>query len=165
MVRGNRGNNGVALAGGSVSGYATNRALRAFRTVGEFVCVCYSIEMEDQKAEYSFEELAVWRTKLPKAKHAILPPHTNRPNPLIHKDTLFVSIFSSGAVCALDAKNGQMLWRRELPSLGSDSVHLAEAVRQNRYHALRVGTPNGRDYLVLLSVWRFWRNDLFFMGC
>ena len=82
--------------------------------------------MEDQKAEYSFEKLAVWRTKLPKIKHAILPPHTNRPNPLIHKGRLFVSVFSSGAVCALDAKNGQMLWRRELPSLGSDSVHLAE---------------------------------------
>jgi outer membrane protein assembly factor BamB len=82
--------------------------------------------MGDQKADYSFEELAVWRTKLPKAKHAVLPPHTNRPNPLIHKGRLYVSVFSSGAVCALDAKNGRMLWRRELPSLGSDSVHLAE---------------------------------------
>jgi outer membrane protein assembly factor BamB len=82
--------------------------------------------MEDQKAEYSFEELAIWRTKLPKVKHAVLPPSTNRPNPLIHKGILFVSVFSSGAVCALDTKNGQMLWRRELPSLGSDSVHLAE---------------------------------------
>jgi len=82
--------------------------------------------MENQKTEYSFEELTVWRTKLPKTKHAILPPHTNRPNPLVHKGTLFVSVFSAGAVCALDAKNGQILWRRELPSLGSDSVHLAE---------------------------------------
>jgi outer membrane protein assembly factor BamB len=82
--------------------------------------------MENQKAEYSFEELAVWRTKLPKATHAVLPPHTNRPNPLIDKGSLFISVFSSGAVCALDAKNGRMLWHRELPSLGSDSVHLAE---------------------------------------
>jgi outer membrane protein assembly factor BamB len=82
--------------------------------------------MRDHKLVYSFEELAVWRTKLPKAKHAILPPHNNRPNPLIHKSRLYVSVFSPGAICALDAKNGQMLWRRELPSLGSDSVHLAE---------------------------------------
>ncbi len=81
--------------------------------------------MEDQKLEYSFEELAVWRTKLPRAKHAILPPGTNRPNPVIYNGRLFVSVFSSGAVCALDAKNGQVLWRRELPSLGSGSVHLA----------------------------------------
>ena len=83
--------------------------------------------MADQRADYSFEELAVWRTKLPKAKHAILPPQTNRPNPLVHKGRLYVSVFSSGAVCALDAKNGRMLWRRELPSLGSDSVHIARA--------------------------------------
>jgi outer membrane protein assembly factor BamB len=82
--------------------------------------------MGDQRADYSFEELAVWRTKLPKVKHAVLPPNTNRPNPLIHKGRLYVSVFSSGAVCALDAKNGRILWRQELPSLGSDSVHLAE---------------------------------------
>jgi outer membrane protein assembly factor BamB len=82
--------------------------------------------MKDQKTEYSFEELTVWQTKLPKAKHAILPPHTNRPNPVIHKERLYVSVFSSGAVCALDRKSGRILWRRELPSLGSDSVHLAE---------------------------------------
>jgi hypothetical protein len=62
--------------------------------VGEFVWVSYSIEMEDQRAEYSFEELAVWRTKLPKAKHALLPSYTNRPNPLIHKGRLYVSVIS-----------------------------------------------------------------------
>ncbi len=81
--------------------------------------------MEDQNAEYSFEELTAWRTKLPKVKHAILPPDTNRPNPAIHKGKLFISVFSPGAVCALDAKNGKLLWRRELPSFGSDSVYLA----------------------------------------
>jgi outer membrane protein assembly factor BamB len=102
------------------------RALLVFRTVGEFMCVCYLTNMGDRKADYSFGELAVWRTKLPKAKHAVLPPHTNRPNPLIHKGKLYVSVFSSGAVCALDAKNGRMLWRRELAALASDSVHLAQ---------------------------------------
>lgn len=82
--------------------------------------------MGDEKTDYSFEELAVWRTKLPKTSHAVLPPQTNRPNPLIHKGRLYVSVFSSGAVCALDARDGRMLWRQELPSLGSDSVHLVE---------------------------------------
>ena len=82
--------------------------------------------MGHQKSDYSFDELAVWRTKLPNTKHAILPPHTNRPNPLIHNGKLYVSVFSSGAVCALDGRSGRILWRRELPSLGSDSVHWAK---------------------------------------
>jgi outer membrane protein assembly factor BamB len=107
--------------------------------------------MEDEKADYSFEELAVWRTKLPKAKHAILPPHTNRPNPLIHKGRLYVSVFSSGAICALDAKNGRMLWRRELPSLGSDSVHLA----QGKLFAKTASTLYALEPRTGTTIWSF----------
>jgi outer membrane protein assembly factor BamB len=113
--------------------------------------------MKQHKTDYSFEELAVWRTKLPRAKHAILPPFSNRPNPLIHKGKLFVSVFSSGAVCALDCKDGRLLWRRDLPSLGADSVHIAEgklfAKTASTLYALEPRT--GKNYLVLFSVGRF----------
>jgi len=82
--------------------------------------------MLDAAVPYSFDELAIWRTKLPQVKHAILPPHTNRPNPLLHAGRLYVSVFSSGAICALHSKTGKLLWRRELPSFGADAVHIAQ---------------------------------------
>ena len=75
--------------------------------------MCYLEGMKEYKSDYSFDELAVWRTELPNTKHAVLPPHTNRPNPLIHKGKLYVSVFSPGAICALDRKTGQIQWRRE----------------------------------------------------
>jgi PQQ-like domain len=37
-----------------------------------------------------------------------------------------VSVFSSGAICSLRRTTGRIQWRRELPSLGSDSVYLAQ---------------------------------------
>lgn len=100
--------------------------------------------MKEYKSDYSFDELAVWRTELPNTKHAVLPPHTNRPNPLIHKGKLYVSVFSPGAICALDRKTGQIQWRRELPHLGSDSVHLSQgklfAKTANTLYALELKT-------------------------
>jgi len=70
--------------------------------------------------------IAVWKTKLPDVKHAILPPHDDRPNPLVSDSMLYVSVFAPGAVCCLDRKTGKLVWRREIPSLASAAVHLAD---------------------------------------
>jgi outer membrane protein assembly factor BamB len=74
---------------------------------------------------YSFKELTLWRTKLPDVEHGILPPSNNRPNPLVAGNTVYASIFSPGAVCALDRETGKLVWRRELPKLAGASVYLA----------------------------------------
>ena len=72
-----------------------------------------------------FSEIAVWRTRLPGVKHAILPPHDNRPNPFIADSHLYVSVFAPGAVCALNRVTGKLIWRKEIPKLASSAVHLA----------------------------------------
>jgi outer membrane protein assembly factor BamB len=76
-------------------------------------------------ASVRFSEITVWRTKLPGVKHAILPPHDDRPNPLVADSMLYVSVFSPGAVCALNRKTGKLIWRREIPKLAGPAVHLA----------------------------------------
>jgi len=56
-----------------------------------------------------FEELTVWRTELPDVKFAVLPPGNPRPNPLLADDKLFVSVFSPGAVCALERDTRRLI--------------------------------------------------------
>src|SRR5579862_239314 len=77
-------------------------------------------------ASSHFDELRIWRTRLPKAKHAVLPPSNNRPNPLVIGDVVYVSVFSAGAVCALDRKTGKLIWRREIFRFGDAAVQLAQ---------------------------------------
>lgn len=74
---------------------------------------------------HGFDQLAIWKTQLPNAKHAILPPGNNRPNPLVAETVLYTSVFSEGAVCALDRKSGALLWRKETSKLGGSAVYLA----------------------------------------
>ena len=76
-------------------------------------------------ATYRFDELAVWKTKLPSAEHAVLPPRNNRPNPLVMGKVVYASMFSQGAVCALERKTGNLLWRKEIPEFSGSAVHLA----------------------------------------
>jgi hypothetical protein len=80
----------------------------------------------DSESSFAFEDLAIWRTKLPNANHAVLPPQNSRPNPLVSGSMLYASVFSEGAVCALDRRSGRLLWRKEIPKLGGSSVHLAQ---------------------------------------
>jgi PQQ-like domain len=77
------------------------------------------------QANYRFDELVIWRTRLPKVKFAVLPPSNNRPNPLVSEDMLYVSIFSPGAISALERKTGKLIWQRALPRFGASAVHLA----------------------------------------
>ena len=74
---------------------------------------------------YSFRELKIWKVRLPDVKHGLLPPHNDRPNPLVRGDKLFASIFSPGAVCAVNRQNGKLIWRKEIPRLGHAAVYVA----------------------------------------
>ena len=104
-----------------------------------------------EPAIYDFEELAIWRTKLPNAKHAVLPPQNNRPNPLVSGSVIYASVLSEGAVCALDRKSGALLWRKEIPRLGGAAVYLAKgklfAKTPHTLYALEPKTGN--------TVWSF----------
>lgn len=74
----------------------------------------------------NFQDLAIWRTKLPDVKFAVLPPSNNRPNPLATQDRLYISVFSPGAICALERETGKLMWRRELPRSANSSVQFYE---------------------------------------
>jgi outer membrane protein assembly factor BamB len=79
-------------------------------------------------ATYRFNALAVWQSKLPNVKGAVLPPSNNRPNPLVTDTAVFASIFAPGAVCALQRETGELLWRRELAGLGDAAVYKAGGI-------------------------------------
>ena len=74
---------------------------------------------------YRFAALALWRTKLPNVKHGLLPPSNERPNPLVTESMVVASIFSPGAICALERTTGKLIWRKEVVGLGGDSVYSA----------------------------------------
>lgn len=77
-----------------------------------------------QSRIFGFEELTVWRTSLPDVKFAVLPPSNNRPNPLATQERLYVSVFSPGAICALERDRGRLIWRRKLRRFADASVSL-----------------------------------------
>ena len=74
----------------------------------------------------SFRELTIWKTRLPDVQFAELPPGNDRPNPLVTMNRVFVSVFSPGAICALDRNSGKLVWRRKLEGFGGSSVYLRE---------------------------------------
>jgi PQQ-like domain len=76
------------------------------------------------KSSYNLEELTIWRTKISRVKHAVLPASNNRPNPKVSDKHVFVSIFSPGTVCALERRTGQIVWRQSIPGLCAASLHL-----------------------------------------
>lgn len=97
-------------------------------------------------SSYRFDEICVWRTRLPQATLAVLPPSNNRPNPLVTESMVYASVFSPGAVCALERKTGTLVWRREIPKFGGSAVQLARgklfAKTSNTLHALEPQTGN-----------------------
>jgi hypothetical protein len=108
-----------------------------------------------ESATYRFDELAVWKTGLPSAEHAVLPPSNNRPNPLVMGALVYVSVFSQGAVCALERKTGKLLWRKEIPKFGGSAVHLAHgklyAKTANTLFALEPETGKPFGLFVLMA--------------
>jgi hypothetical protein len=122
---------------------------------------------------YRFDEIAIWRTKLPNAEHAVLPPSNNRPNPLVTETTVYASVFSPGAVCALARKTGKLVWRRAIPKFGGSAVHLGQgklfAKTANTLYALEPATgeviwsfcPYGDSGESMYSEPALYRNSLF----
>lgn len=77
------------------------------------------------RTSYRIEELTIWQTKLPNVRFALLPPSDTRPNPIADEDKVYVSVFSPGALYALQRHSGRVLWRREIKGLASAATHLA----------------------------------------
>jgi PQQ-like domain len=97
------------------------------------------------------DSLAIWRTKLPEVKHAILPPHDSRPNPLVSDSMLYVSVFAPGAVCALDRQTGKLCWRKEIPKLAGSAVYLA----REKLFAKSAHTLYSLDPRTGATIWTF----------
>jgi outer membrane protein assembly factor BamB len=103
-----------------------------------------TLDRKGKNLSYDFDELAIWRTKLPEVKCAILPPSNNRPNPLVFGGLVFVSVFAPGAICALDRNTGILAWRREFHKYAGAAVHVANgtlfAQTPTSLHALKPAT-------------------------
>jgi outer membrane protein assembly factor BamB len=131
------------------------------------------LDKKTDHARFRFDDLVIWRTRLPKAVHAVLPPSNNRPNPLATGKLVYVSVFSPGAVCALIRKTGKLLWHRELPGLGGSEVQLAQrklfAKTANTLFALEPETgrtiwsfcPYGESGETIYSSPTIYRNSVF----
>jgi hypothetical protein len=77
---------------------------------------------------HNIRDLTLWRTELPSVEHAILPPSTQRPNPRIEGRLLFISIFSPGAIHALDRFTGNIVWSREITPFAGEAVESANGL-------------------------------------
>jgi outer membrane protein assembly factor BamB len=75
-----------------------------------------------EPVRHTFDDLAVWRTQLPGIQHAVLPPSSDRPNPRLSGEFVYVSVFAPGFIYALDASTGNIRWQWELSYLGDSSV-------------------------------------------
>lgn len=60
--------------------------------------------------------------------HAILPPSTTRPNPVVSGNKVFVAIFAPGAVCCLAKRTGELLWQTCLNSYAGSAVIFADGI-------------------------------------
>jgi outer membrane protein assembly factor BamB len=124
-------------------------------------------------ANYTFDELAIWKTNLPNAKHTVLPPSNGRPNPLVAGTMVYVSVFSPGAIYALDRQTGKLVWHREIPKFAGSAVHLADgklfAKTANTLLALKPETgetiwsfcPYGESGETIYSHPAVYRNSIF----
>lgn len=97
---------------------------------------------------YSFRELAIWRLRLPEVSHAVLPPLNTRPNPLVHGNRLFVSIFSRGAICCIEREIGRLIWRRPVTRFGQASVCASgKSLLANTEHSIYSLRPDSGEVL------------------
>jgi len=52
------------------------------------------LELPDVRRHHLIEALQIWKYAIPDARHAALPPHTQRPNPLIPPQHLIAVEYS-----------------------------------------------------------------------
>ena len=97
---------------------------------------------------YSFDDLTLWRAELADVKHAILPPSDDRPNPVVTDSMVVASIFSPGAVCALERKTGKILWRTEIAGFAGPSVYCVNgSMFAKSSHSLYALKPDSGEIL------------------
>ena len=63
-----------------------------------------------------------WKTKLQNVDHALLPPHTTRPNSVLAENSVFAAVFAPRAVCSADQRTGELLWRTSLNTYAGSAV-------------------------------------------
>ena len=102
----------------------------------------------EKATTYSFIDLGLWQTTIADVKHAILPPSDDRPNPVVTDSMVVVSIFSPGAVYALERKTGKLLWRTEIVGYGGPSVYCGYGrMFAKSSHTLYALNPNSGEIL------------------
>jgi PQQ-like domain len=79
-------------------------------------------------ATHRIEDLALWRRNIRGVEFAVRSPSTSRPNPLIADSLVIASIWSPGAICALDRDTGQLRWRHPMAPLAHESVLYADGL-------------------------------------
>ena len=63
-----------------------------------------------------------WEKRLRGVDHAILPPSTTRPNPVVAGNRLFAAIFAPGSICAVNRRTGELLWQTPLDTYAGSAV-------------------------------------------
>ena len=72
--------------------------------------------------------LTLWRRKLRGVEFALRAPQTSRPNPIVVDELLVASLWSPGAVVAVDRATGRQVWRHPFVPLAHDSIQFAEGM-------------------------------------
>jgi outer membrane protein assembly factor BamB len=102
-----------------------------------------------QSTKYNSDALSIWRTKLKNVKHGLLPSSSNdRPNPLVTESLVIASVFSPGAVCALERSTGRLVWRREVLGFCGAAVYGFDGkLFAKSSHTLYALNPNSGEVL------------------
>jgi len=101
---------------------------------------------------HNIASLAIWHRKLRSVEFAVRAPATSQPNPLVVDSLVVASIWSPGAVVAVERQTGRTVWRHPLPPLAHDAVYFADGrLYAHNLHRLHAVEPSsGRT----LWTWR-----------
>ena len=72
------------------------------------------------------DALRLWTYRVPNTRTAVLPPHTQHPNPLVIGDSVVASVFSPGAIYSVHKATGELQWFSPLDTFAGAQVVSAD---------------------------------------
>jgi outer membrane protein assembly factor BamB len=103
-----------------------------------------AVRRSEARQTHLLKDLILWQRKLRGTEFAVRSAATSRPNPLALDSLLVASIWSPGAIVALDRETGRSVWRRPMLPLAHDTVCHADRVLYTHalhtLHALEAGS-------------------------
>jgi len=83
-------------------------------------------EPPEARSHHLVDTLRLWTYRVPATHAAVLPPHTQHPNPLVIGDSVVASVFSPGAIYSVHKATGELQWFSLLDGFAGAQVVAAD---------------------------------------